>query len=659
MTAFSINTYNPRTLGRTITRISALRNHALNKSQIRIAAFDGGLNTKSDSVGLEDNQSPSLQNVTFDDLGAVGTRNGYTKVNTAAIGTATVDGLYSYTSEGQSPYLVAACNGSYWFLSGTTFNTIPSSQSLFSAGVNAEIRQFQNLLFVSNGVQQPYKWNRTEFTRMGVSAPTATLVAATGAVGNPNGTYTYVYTGVNSFAVESDYGVVSNSLAVVNSRIALTGIPTAPVSYGINSWNIYRNTAGVQGIYYRVTSVTNGVSAYTDNIIDASLVTAAPLDKGVPRKYQYSQTHKGYFFTNDVSNPSYLWYSVVNQPESYPSTNFIRVGYGDGKIITGIAILNDTLVITKNDAQGNGSAWVLFMTDSVGVTGPTNWYLRKSDSAYGGESHRSMVIYSNILGFLARQGFFAFSGTSLILAPSETTRGSFGVDSHSYDIEPDIFAFKTALLGNASAIQYKNKIWLSVSSTSASAANDAIYQYDFVRATSQDRTVGAWSKFSNHSIGQMAIHNGALYGGSSLADGFVYQLDSGTSDNGSAITSYYLTSPIAGEKDHVNNTKAFRIVYLLVQNTGNWMMNVTYFVDFRSETGNTIQIPLTPGGGVWASMVWGVDPWGGQNLRTRVRILLAGALGQYIQLKFSGDGIAGHSWKVYDAEIFYNVKGLR
>jgi hypothetical protein len=636
-----------------------LRNHAIEKSQVRLAAFDGGLNTKSDSVGLEPNQSPSLQNVTFDDLGAVGIRNGRALVNTAAIGTATVDGLYSYTSEGQSAYLVAACKGSYWFLSGTTFNTIPSSQSLFTAGVNAEIRQFQNLLFVSNGVQQPYKWNRSEFTRMGVSAPTATLAAATGAAGSPNGTYTYVYTGVNSFAAESDYGVVSNSLAVTNARISVTGIPTAPISYGINSWNLYRNTAGVQGIYYRVTSITNGVTTFTDNTADAALITAAPLDKGTAKYFQYSQTHKGYFFTNDVNNPSYLWYSVVNQPENFPSTNFIRVGYGDGKVITGLAVLNDTLVITKNDAQGNGSTWVLFMTDSVGVTGPTNWYLRKSDSAYGGESHRSLVIYSNILGMLARQGFFAFSGTSLILAPSDTTRGSFGVDSHSYDIEPDIFAFKTTLLKNAAAIQYKNKIWLSVASSSTSTANDAIYQYDFVRATSQDRTVGAWSKFTNHSISQMTMHNGALYGGSSLADGFVYLLDSGTSDNGSAITSYYLTSPISGEDKHAYNTKAFRVVYLLVQNAGAWMMNMTYFVDFHSETGNTIQIPLTPGGSLWQTMVWGADAWGGGNLRSRVRLVLSGALGQYLQLKFSGDGVAAHTWKVYDAQILYNVKGLR
>jgi hypothetical protein len=636
-----------------------LRNFGPDKSQVRIGAFDGGLNTKSDSVGLEPNESPSLQNVTFDELGAVGVRNGRSLLNTAAIGTATVDGLYSYTAEGQSAYMVAACKGSYWFLSGTTFNTIPSSQSLFSAGVNAEIRQFQNLLFVSNGIQQPYKWNRTEFTRMGVSAPTATLAAATGAAGNPNGTYTYVYAGVNSFAAESDYGVVSTPIVVANTRISLTGINTAPASFGINSWNIYRNTAGVQGIYYKVTSVTNGVSAFTDNIADASLVTAAPLDNGRPKNFQYSCAHKGYFFQNDPSNPSYLWYSKVNQPEMVPSTNFFRIGYGDGKVITGIAVVNDVLTIIKNDTQGNGSTWVLFMTDSVGVTGPANWYLRLSDSPYGGESHRSMVAYSNILGFLSRQGFFAFSGTSLILAPSETTRGSFGADSHSYNIEPDIFAFKTSLLKNAAAIQFKNKIWLAVASSSSSTENDAIYQYDFVRATSQDRTVGAWSKFTNHNIGQMTIHNGALYGGSSLADGLVYLLDSGTSDNGTAITSYFLTAPIYGEEEHNNNTKAFRYVYLLVQTPGAWMMTLTYFVDFKVEAGNTVQIPLNPGGSLWGTMIWGVDIWGGSLTRQRVRIPLSGALGQYLQLKFSGDGVAAHTWKVYDAHIFYNVKGLR
>lgn len=629
------------------------------KKSFRIDKFDGGLNTKNNATNIPQNQSPSAQNVVFDDYGSVGTRNGFSQVNTAPIGTATGDGLVSYVNQSGTAKLVAACNGSLWYLSGTTFITIPSSQSLFTAGVNMEMRTFRDKLFVSNGGKQPYKWNGTEFTRMGVSAPTATMTVATGAAGSLSGTYNYVMWGVNSALAEGDYGVTAGPITVASTRVNVGGIITAPASHGINTWKIGRNTAGVQGVYYLVTSITNGTTSFVDNAADSALVTLAPTDKGYPRYFKYMVSAKGRLFgAGESGNPSYLWFSNLNQPEEFPSTNFIQVGNGDGMVISGLSIQDDMVVIAKSDTKGQTATWLLSISDSTGVSSVNNWYLKKMSAPYGAESHRSMVGFSNVLGFLNRQGFFAIGGNNLALSLSETDKSRFSVDSHSFDIEPDVFAFKTSLLPNAAAIIYKNKMWLSVPGASNSTGLDKIYQYDFVRASSERRDVGAWAPFTGHAIAQFAVHEDMLYGISSTANGLVYLLDSTHNDNGSAINSYFITAALGGDDKEVEQDKVFRFVYLWVEATGAWPLAFSYYTDFDTGTGDVYNIDLTSSGSQWGTMIWGVDTWGGASVRKRVRVDLRNAKGKRIQFKFATNAV-DRFWKVHSLETFYNTRGLR
>lgn len=629
------------------------------KDSFRIEKFDGGLNTKNNATNIPANQSPDAQNVIFDDFGAVGSRNGFSPVNTAPIGTAVGDGLVSYVNQSGTAKLVAACNGSVWYLSGTTFITIPSSQSLFTAGIAMEMKTFRDNLFISNGGAQPYKWNGTEFTRMGVSAPTATMTVATGIAGSPSGTYTYVRWGVNSNLAQGDYGVVSPSISVVGARVNVGGITTALASAGINTWNIGRNTAGVQGVYYLVTSITNGTTSFVDNAADSALLTLAPTDKGYPRLFKYMLASKGRLFgAGESGNPSYLWFSNLNQPEEYPSTNFIQVGTGDGMVISGLSIQDDLIIIAKSDSNGQTATWTLNITDSSGVSSASNWYLKKMNVGYGAESHRSMASFSNVLGFLNRQGFFAVNGNALSLSLSQTNQTQLSVDSHSFDIEPDIFQFKASLLSTAAAIVYKNKLWLSVPGTSDSTTLDKVYQYDFVRASSDKRDVGAWAPFTGHSISQFAIHQGSLYGISSTSNGLVYLLDSTHNDNGSAVSSYFVTAALGGSEKVRENEKVFRTIYMWVEASGAWDLTLSYYVDFDTGTGDTYNIDLTPGGSLWGTMVWGTDAWGGAQMRKRVRVDLRNAKGKVIQFKFKTNGVDRY-WKVHSLQAYYSVRGLR
>ena len=487
--------------------------------------FDGGLNTKAYPTDIDLSQTPSAQNVDFNDYGAVGTTLGFSTVNSSAIGSAVINGIHSYNNESSTAAeLVFIGHGSAWRMSGTTFVTIPSGQSIFSAGIDMETEQFQNLLFMSNGIDRSYKYNGTEFTRMGVSAPTATLTASTDGAGNPNGDYNYVYAGVNSYSVESDYSVdaaISATFTAASEAILVNGIPTFPVSHGVNTINIYRNTAGAAGTYYRVTAVSNGVTSITDNAADSTLVTAAPLDNAPPFDFKYFQNFESFLFA--AGNPdkkSRLYWSKVNTPEQWPEDNFVRVGEGDGQEISGISVVNSSVIISKSDEQGNSATYTLFNDDAD----PANWYLLRTDSDKGSESHKAMTLWDNKLALFNRDGVYGFNGNQRVRGAGSTELGKISVDSISQDIEPDVQGFKKSLLRSSAGIDFENRMYFAVPSSGSSTENDKLYVFDYVRLSTSDRKQGAWIPFTDHNINNFTIHDGELLGGSSTANGFILSL---------------------------------------------------------------------------------------------------------------------------------------
>jgi len=628
------------------------------KTPVRVQNFEGGLNTKAEEIFLDLDQTPSGQNVTTGDLGAIGTAKGFKKLNTFLIASAAIDGVHSFVDESLTAQMIVACNGDIFRLSGTTFQTIPSAQGVFTAGKAMDFHTFENLLFMGNGTDRNYKWNNTEFTRMGVSAPTQTLAVSINSAGTLNSNYTWCYTSVNSFSVESDFTVLS-TIEATNDDILVGSIATAPISHGVNQHFIYRNTAAVSGVYYRVTALSNGVTSFVDNNSDSTLVTAAPLNHDPPKNFKYMISFKGYLFAaGEPDNPNYLWFSTVNVPETFPNTNFFRIGRGDGQTISGIGIESDNLVISKSDGKGTKSTYTLYIGDSVGVTSADNWYLSKSSPSEGSESHRAMVNFSDVITLFNRDGCFAFAGGNLATTPADTGLGRLRVDALSFNIEPDFFAFKKSAIGNAAGILFENKLYFAVTSATASTENDKIYVFDFVRAKSGSRLSGSWIPLTGHSISDFTIHEDALYGGSSLADGFIYQLNTGTNYDGSAINSFFTTAPVAGKKGDEEHHKIFRFMYLLLDCSGSWNATFTPIFDFDQGSGSPKSISLSCAGSLWGTMVWGNDEWGVSTGRKRIRINLPPRASRYFQFKIATN-TADEFWKMFSYELYYNKRGLR
>ena len=652
------------------------------KHSVNIPSFDGGANTKMHETDMPLNESPELQNVMFEDYGAVETSKGLTHYNTA-VASAYIDGIATYVLTGVSRLLIAS-NSKVYEASGTTTGTlvsITSADSLFTAGVKIEIHQFENKAYISNGTIRPYVYNGTDFQVCGVAIPTQVLTAVTNSAGTLTGTYRYVYAGVKTGAIEGDIiATASDSLPYTGVRIVVSNIPTAAVSSGISYWNVYRNTALASATYYKtnqttntgtsatnttyvdvwlVTAVTNGTTSFVDNNSDSTLITAAPIDNAQARAFKFIQSHqKRVFGAGDPDNTEYVWFSKIGasgaEPEIFPSENFLPIGKGDGLQISGLKIYGDTLIICKSDTKGRTATYALYMPTAF----EEDWSTLKISTEEGSESHRGMVNFSNLLLIVNRRGAFGINNSGLDLTSTETRSGSFLSESKSDNIEPEFKDMATGYLNTICGINYQNRIWLAVPSTSSSVNNDKIFIFDYVTLSKSGRKEGAWSFDTGVEISQFCIHNNNLYGASSLASGEIFLMNTGYNKHGDLIASKFKTAAIFGKPEHRQYDKDFRTVYIIADTSGAWMLRIEYYIDSGTTQTGYANLDLTPVSSLWGTAVWGTSVWGGASTRKRYRINLRGASGKYIQFKFFTNGIDKY-FKVHELEVYYNVRGLR
>lgn len=618
--------------------------------------FDGGKNSKFEKSIIKDNESPDCMNVIFN-AGAVETRPGYTKINTASVGSFVCDGIYTRKGTNNAETMVAFYGGHGFTLNNTSLVTIASAQSVFTAGVRVGSAQMENHAFFGNGGVVPYKYNGTDWTRHGVYQPTTQTVGVnSNGAGNLLGDYSWKITYVNSASVE---GNPSDPFAtfVLTSKIGrLTSLPVAPQSWGVSSRRLYRTvTSGAT--WFRVATISdNTTTTYDDNIADSSLGTAAPTDKGVPPKYSTIIYFQNRLWMNDTDNPGFVWYTDLNEPYTVGSTNFIIVGDQSSDFVTGFAVINNTLAIF---CQQN--IYLLYHPDTT----PANWQILKSRSPFTSKSPYGHYIYNNMIGFPAMQndkfvGFASLSGEGLSTNTTFLSVGNISSFLKSDPIEPDMFDVQTAYVGNISSIVYKNGIYISLTKASGNTTNNRIYYVDI----SPDNTDGPksepWVPFSGINAAQFVVYAGDLYWGSSTANGYLYkQTDGVYNDDGSAINSYYWTKEFVGYKGEESNEKDFRFSNILVDMPGAYFMGVSFRADSDKGSGTEYNLDLDPGTSLWGTMVWGVDTWGGGAYQSDKKIFMSGMHGKRIQFKFSNKNTANQMFKVHWQNFTYNLKGVR
>jgi len=621
--------------------------------------FDGGLNSKFERSIIDDNESPDCLNVVFED-GAVGTRGGSSQLNTTAVGSFAVDGIYTRRTSTNAETMIVAAGALFYTLDGaSTFVTIPSAQSVFTVGVRVAAAQYEDHIFFGNGDATPYKYNGTDFTRHGVPAATGAVSVVTDASAGSidAGDYQWKVTYVNSQAVEGDVGSATATLTLgANTAADLSAIPTAPQSHGVNQRKLYRSKDG--GSFELVATIAdNTTTTYEDGKNQSDATTAAPTDNGEPPNYDVIAYHQNRIWCNDASNPNYVWYSDLNEPYTFQSTSFFRVGDASADLVTGLYVhQNNVYVFCEN------SVWVIYMP----TTTASDWRLIRVTSGFGSKSPYGSFLFNDKLMFAAMQntqfaGYAAIMGSSIDPAATVMDTMAIGSELRSEPVEPTALLAQRAYLGNISSIVHKNKGYIAYTSGSGNSTNNRILVFDFSLGRLSKNQRESWSLYDGLNISQMTEYNGKLYGGSSLADGFVYELETSSYSDGAgstAIDSYFWTKEFAGLPGHENLVKDFRKVRVLVDKPADYKMSVAVRVDSEAgSAGLAYDVDLNPGGSIWNTLIWGQGNWGGGREQDEFEIPLGGISGRRIQFKFTNKDTNNQRFKVHGLNFIYNIRG--
>lgn len=636
--------------------------------------FDGGLDTKFERSLLPDNESPDCLNVEFIN-GSVTTRQGSVRLNTNAAGNVAFDGLYTRRGNDGGESMCAFIGGHMLVLGATTFNTIPSAQSVFTMGQRVGAELAENYLFIGNGGAGPYKYDGLIFTRHGISAPVTTCSVASATTGSltTGGQYIYRVTNVNTHLVQSDMGPSSTTFIITTAggglSTTLTSIPVGSFpSQGVNDRYIYRTLSGGSTFFQLHKMGDNTTTSYTDTTSDSALGAPAPTDQGVPPLYNVICYHQNILFVNDstVAFRNYVRYSAIGSPYSFPSTNFFKVGDNTSDLVVGFASYDNYIVIFCER-----STWINFMPDP---TDPTTWRQIKSNSPYGSKSPYCLL-HCNVRGqdLLLHpavqngvfSGFGALTGTTLDPNVSLQPVTSAGSDLQSQIIEPDMFNVQAGFLSNISGVVYKNRAFVSLTYNTSSTTNNRIYVWDFSISNIKKDQIASWVPWTGLSIQQFTIFGGKLYGCSSTTNGFVYQLGDTMvyNDDGAAINSYHWTKEFPGFAEDTTFSKDFRYINMMYDNAGSYFMSLMWKTDSDTGAGSSVQINLVSGGTVWGTgangLTWGVGTWGGGVNQTESRQFLGAARGKRLQYGFSNQNTVNQRFKVYHAQFKYNIRGYR
>lgn len=618
--------------------------------------LDGGLNNRFEKHLILDNESPDCANVIFDN-GAVETRLGTRKANSAAVGSFAGHGLYTrHDSSNLTQTMIAWFNGTAYAYGTNTFVAIASSVSVYTVGVRVCAAEYENYIFFDNGYSIAYKYNQF-FTRHGIYPPTSNTVSVVcGGTGVLTGDVNYKVTYVNSNLVESDVTTATTTYVASSNQISLTSIPTGAASFGVLYRRIYRRHSG--GTYLRVTEIQdNTTTSYTDNISDANLGAAAPTDQGVPPKYSAIITHQNRLFCNDLAHPSFVWYSELGNPYVFKTTSFEEIGDNAGDLVQGFVIHDNGLVVLTDK-----SSYLIYMPDTT----PTNWEIVKLRSPYGTRSPFSGFSYNNKQMYAAVEndnfvGFAAISGDAVDPDASLLTVSAAGSELKSNRIEPDMLLVPSNMVGRISSIVFQNKAYIALAYGAAQTTNNRIYVFDFSINNLSKKQEASWVPWTGLNPEQFTVYNGALYYQTSTATGFVYEMNRAStySDDGSAINSYFWTKEFSGVPGHEQFMKDMRYVNLLYEKPGDYYMYLNYKVDSDDGDGNRLQIYLNPGSSLWGSMAWGVDDWGGGRDYDEDRQYLGQLIGKRIQFRFSNQNTVNQKFKVLGIQFGYLLKGRR
>lgn len=628
-----------------------------NKLEIDVPRLDGGLNKKDGPSKIDITESPDCLNVSFGDRGSVETREGtsYYNTSTAEIGSNVIDGLTEYKNT-----MVVWAGGNMYRVSGTTAVTVASAESQFASGTFVAYERYQDILFCSDGTNGPFRYEGGQsFYNMGITAPSAPTGASDTSGGGDIAadTYYYAVTYVNTHVVEGGIGSASVAVTLAASAsVDVSSIPTGTEIEGVSTRNVYRATSATGPWLFVKELADNTTSSFSDNVAVGSEGSEPPDDGTAPTPFTTIKAHKERLWFDDSNNRTLLRYTNFDNPFVSEALNFLPLQKGDGSNITAIGEQNDFVTAFKAN-----NVYVVAISDA---SDDTTFVQIKSPANVGVTGSRAFVETDNGIIFLGKRngqitGVQFLSGFDVIQTQDQYLLSKM----LSRKVEKDVLAYPSSLWDCVSMQYFDNRIYIGVPATASSVRIDGVLWFDVNRIVRDaDTDPGSWAPWDGVvGVRDWAVLDGVLYGGSSVADGYILKFNNGTytDADGSAINSYWWSKLIGGEPGIESWVKDWRHVVPWYDRLGSYFMNLKVRLDGSQEDGDSFQIDLTPGGSLWDTAVWDTDDWGGAIVEDELEKSVSPKLGKRIQVRFDNQNTAGQGFRVHSFKTRFNVRRQR
>jgi len=369
---------------------------------------------------------------------------------------------------------------------------------------------------------------------------------------------------------------------------------------------------------------------------------------GSPPTTSYIALHKNYMFlAGNSTYKSRLYYSNIDDCETWGANDFVDVNTDDGDKIIGLQVTLDSLVIFKEY-----NVYILYGDTPTYTEGLTLWRIKKASTDTGAVSQGSINVFAKNLIYMSRnKGVQVFGGAA--------TSGEVAFDSItsamlSEKITPTIDGLNETRFSQAEAIGFDNKYILSLPNGSSTTNNlNLVYDYAKPGWSLWNIPANCWCVFRTSG-------RDYLYFGSTTT-GKIYRYTPTTySDNGTAISAYYKTKDfdLSTKYDTLTATgKLFRRFYVTVNKASDFTLTVEPEVDFGDTDVDSYSIGAVASDSLWGTMVWGTNKWGAATASPSPKQIM-NARGKFINYKFSNETLS-ENIRVRNLTQFYRIEGAR
>lgn len=380
------------------------------------------------------------------------------------------------------------------------------------------------------------------------------------------------------------------------------------------------------------TGLTAGGDYYADNLKDLMIITngvQVPLKYdgttlanlgGTPPQAKYVVVYKNYVFLlntfDSVWYPSRAVVSGLAEPETYSTTaeSILDINPGDGDGLTGGKVFQGILRLFKEK-----TVWALYGNNTDDFT------LMPWPADEGAVSQRSIVESENVLYWMGRKGVYSDDGNGAIRI--------------SDDIKDTIASINQAYTSKISGVKWEDTVRWAIPTGSSTVPNKIIIYYPRLRT---------WTIDDHIPVHIMAVIQTAstptLFGGHN-ANGYIYTLETGTSDDGGNFNSYWQGKDFDCGASYLDKYWRRTRITAAAQAT-DYNLNYQYGIDGRT---------LCTADG--RSLLSATDAYVTPEWWFPLTGDTAGAMGKVLRFKF-GSTEKDKPWTVYAVSLFAEVIGL-